>query len=236
MLVFEDVDTTGRLHSLTQIIICLQCRRPRFNLWVRKIPWRREWLPSVLAWIIPWTEEPGGLRSTGSQRVGHDLATYHTSKDIDYSDSLKFHIMPLVYFRISRDTTLHLVTVPSEALIDSVSQTFLAFDDFDSFKENWPGVFEMPMVCDLSDGFLMIKLRLYVWGRKIVEIKCRFLHILLKTHAVNTTCDCWRWPWSPGWHEFVMFSHSKVTPLMSILYHSEGINICSSYPRRLLLL
>ena len=28
---------------------------------------------SVLAWRIPWTEEPGGLRSMGSQRVGHDL-------------------------------------------------------------------------------------------------------------------------------------------------------------------
>ena len=23
-----------------------QCRRPRFNLWTRKIPWRREWLPT----------------------------------------------------------------------------------------------------------------------------------------------------------------------------------------------
>ena len=27
---------------------------------------------SILAWRIPWTEEPGRLRSTGSQRVGHD--------------------------------------------------------------------------------------------------------------------------------------------------------------------
>ena len=27
---------------------------------------------SILAWRIPWTEEPGGLQSTGSQRVGHD--------------------------------------------------------------------------------------------------------------------------------------------------------------------
>ena len=27
---------------------------------------------SPLAWKIPWTEEPGGLQSTGSQRVGHD--------------------------------------------------------------------------------------------------------------------------------------------------------------------
>ena len=28
--------------------------------------------PSILAWEIPWTEEPGGLQSTGSRRVGHD--------------------------------------------------------------------------------------------------------------------------------------------------------------------
>ena len=27
---------------------------------------------SILAWRIPWTEEPGGLQSTGSHRVGHD--------------------------------------------------------------------------------------------------------------------------------------------------------------------
>ena len=27
---------------------------------------------SILAWKIPWTEEPGGLQSTGLQRVGHD--------------------------------------------------------------------------------------------------------------------------------------------------------------------
>ena len=30
---------------------------------------------SILAWRIPWTEEPGGLQSMGSQRVGHDQAT-----------------------------------------------------------------------------------------------------------------------------------------------------------------
>ena len=27
---------------------------------------------SILAWRIPWTEEPGGLQSMQSQRVGHD--------------------------------------------------------------------------------------------------------------------------------------------------------------------
>ena len=30
---------------------------------------------STLAWKIPWTEEPGGLQSMGSQRVGHDWET-----------------------------------------------------------------------------------------------------------------------------------------------------------------
>ena len=31
--------------------------------------------PSILAWRIPWTEEPGGLQSMESQRVRHDLVT-----------------------------------------------------------------------------------------------------------------------------------------------------------------
>ena len=30
---------------------------------------------SVLVWEIPWTEEPGGLQSMGSQRVGHNWVT-----------------------------------------------------------------------------------------------------------------------------------------------------------------
>ena len=30
---------------------------------------------SILAWEIPWTEEPGGLQSLGSQRVGQNLVT-----------------------------------------------------------------------------------------------------------------------------------------------------------------
>ena len=36
---------------------------------------RRGNLPSILDWRIPWTEEPGGLQSMGSQRVRHDWAT-----------------------------------------------------------------------------------------------------------------------------------------------------------------
>ena len=31
---------------------------------------------SILAWRIPWTEEPGGLQSMGSHRVGHDWSNW----------------------------------------------------------------------------------------------------------------------------------------------------------------
>ena len=46
--------------------------------WVRSLGWEdsleKEMAThsSILAWRIPWTEEPGGLQSTGSQRVGYN--------------------------------------------------------------------------------------------------------------------------------------------------------------------
>ena len=53
-------------------------------MWVRSQGWEdaveKEMAThsSILAWEIPWTEEPGGLQSMGSQRVRHDLATERT--------------------------------------------------------------------------------------------------------------------------------------------------------------
>ena len=48
-----------------------------FDPWVGKIPCRRKWqlTPLSLPGKISWTEEPGGLQSMGSQRVGHNWAT-----------------------------------------------------------------------------------------------------------------------------------------------------------------
>ena len=39
-----------------------------------RFPWRRAWqcTPVFLPGESPWTEEPGGLQSMGSQRAGHD--------------------------------------------------------------------------------------------------------------------------------------------------------------------
>ena len=59
--------------------ICLQCRRQ--NTQVRSLGWEdsleKEMTThsSILAWIIPWTEEPSRLKSMGSQRVRHAWAT-----------------------------------------------------------------------------------------------------------------------------------------------------------------
>ena len=49
-------------------------KRPGFDPWVRKIPWRRvrEPTPLSLPGESPWTEEPGELQSVVSQRVGRD--------------------------------------------------------------------------------------------------------------------------------------------------------------------
>ena len=49
-------------------------------MWVQSLSWEdhlEEEMAihsSILAWKIPWTEEPGGLQSTVSQRAGHDCS------------------------------------------------------------------------------------------------------------------------------------------------------------------
>ena len=53
------------------------------DFWVGKIPWRRVWQPTPVFFLreSPWTEEPGGLQSIESQRVGcnwSDWAHTHT--------------------------------------------------------------------------------------------------------------------------------------------------------------
>ena len=53
---------------------CRKCKGRGFHPWMGKIPLRRKWQPTcMLAWRIPWTEEPGGLQSMGSQRVRQEL-------------------------------------------------------------------------------------------------------------------------------------------------------------------
>ena len=60
----EPMSPTLQADALTSVTLALS----------REDPLEKEMAThsSILAWRIPWMEEPGGLQSTGSQRVGHD--------------------------------------------------------------------------------------------------------------------------------------------------------------------
>jgi len=55
-------------------------------------------LSSILAWKIPWTEEPGGLQSTGLWGVWHDLAT-----------GTHIHILSFIYVNKYIDTNIYIL-------------------------------------------------------------------------------------------------------------------------------
>ena len=59
---------------------CGRCKRHEFDPWVEKIPWRREWATHsrILAWKIPWAEEPGGLQSMGVTESWARLTNWST--------------------------------------------------------------------------------------------------------------------------------------------------------------
>ena len=47
---------------------------------------------STLAWRIPWAEEPGGLQSTGSQRVRRDLGTKQHKQWVPHISGIKQYL------------------------------------------------------------------------------------------------------------------------------------------------
>ena len=51
---------------------------------------------SILAWRIPWTEDPGGLQSIGSQRVGHDWSSWARVYTWKLPDTSEEHHIPTV--------------------------------------------------------------------------------------------------------------------------------------------
>lgn len=64
-------------------------------------------------------------------------------------------------------------------------------------------------------NFLMLGLRLWVFGRKTTESSALF--ITSRAHIISMICHCWCWPWSPGWGSvFVRFLPCKVTLLTPI--------------------
>ena len=70
-----EYESTNSIHGASLVAqrwrVCLQCRRLRFNPWVRKITLEegKSTHSSILAWKIPWTEKSDRLQSIGSQRI-----------------------------------------------------------------------------------------------------------------------------------------------------------------------
>ena len=62
----------------SQLALVVKNPLAKQETWIRSLGWEdalEEGIAthySILAWRMPWTEEPGGLQSMGSQRVGHD--------------------------------------------------------------------------------------------------------------------------------------------------------------------
>ena len=74
--------------------------------WIQSLGWRdplEEGVAtrsSILAWRIPWTEEPGGLQSMGSQRVRHDWVTEHIT---EVNETVNFSGFMAYFFNIHFD-------------------------------------------------------------------------------------------------------------------------------------
>ena len=71
------MEGNGEMSGAYLVAQMVKAPHARWETWVQspgKIPWRRAWQPTpvFLPGESPWTEEPGGLQSMGSQRVGHD--------------------------------------------------------------------------------------------------------------------------------------------------------------------
>ena len=69
---------------------------------------------SILAWRIPWTEEPGGLQSTGLQRVGHERVLFKVAlPGAGALCSLCGASCGRTVHRHERDTDLAVIRVPA---------------------------------------------------------------------------------------------------------------------------
>ena len=99
--------------------ICLQYRKPRFGLWVGKIPWRRKQLPTPAFWPGEFhgQRSPVGLQSMESQRVRHDRVpnTFHFKVQSTAQENLFPRLQPagLLWYLLSLHSHLIDISGPS---------------------------------------------------------------------------------------------------------------------------
>ena len=78
-----------------KVDICLQCRRPKFNPWVEKMPWRREWLhtPIFLPGEFHGQRSPEGYSPWGCKES--DTTEQLTLFFLRFNFSFKLHSNPI---------------------------------------------------------------------------------------------------------------------------------------------
>ena len=76
----RDSEDSYRIFGASLVAQMVKYLPAMWETWVRSLDWEDPLekgmaaLSSILGWRVPQTEEPGGLQSMGSHRVGHDRA------------------------------------------------------------------------------------------------------------------------------------------------------------------
>ena len=105
---------------------------------------------SILAWKIPCTEEPGGLPSKGSQRVGHSWMTKHTRGTSHFYSWFK--TQPTATSSISISKIIH-IRIDSFIIISLVN-FFSIFPTFISFGQVYLSI--SPLLAHFTVSMLMV--------------------------------------------------------------------------------
>ena len=97
-----NVKNFANLSSNSTCLHCCEVFKMLYIYWIRKMPWRRAWQPTpvFLPGESPRMEEPGGLQSLGSQRVGHDWVTKHSTHTHTHTHTrLDYIYIPSFFFK-----------------------------------------------------------------------------------------------------------------------------------------
>ena len=150
---------------------------------------------SILAWRIPWTEEPGGLQATRSQRVGHDWSDLACTHATVLKWIVQWHLRHSqpCNFLILEHFPHPCKWKPGPSLTPgSQHSTFRYFnstqDMFSKFRFSW-----------WIHSSVIFSQYLHVWILPIIEIefsRCRRSWNRLFAHPVASKCK----EWLSSWH------------------------------------
>jgi len=70
-MAYSLINRTSLVAQMVKTLPAMQETRVQSLGWEHPLEKEMDTHSSTFAWIIPWTEEPGGLQSMGSQRVRH---------------------------------------------------------------------------------------------------------------------------------------------------------------------